>query len=223
MWCLGYGAVLKADCEQYYSSRNALFEISWIKKIMLLTYAEIEIALLRHFAHVVDDDEILDLHDLLLIPHLLTPSAAIAEFEQAMAVTLPQAFVQFLSHYQVDDFAIANVQFGHGEDYLHHVFQMNQAGIVNPWWQGNKRPVNRLLIAIAEAHAIILDVASGEVFAVGNEGDEAVLLARGFEDFFRAVASVHLNTVSVPAVLASLQVSEHGFWQQLPRLQAASA
>ena len=99
---------------------------------------------------------------------------------------------------------------------------MNQAGIINPWWQGDKRPVNRLLIASAEAHAIILDVASGEVLVVDSE-DETVLLARGFEDFFCAIASVHLNAVSVPAVVAYLQVDDCGFWQQLPRLPAASA
>ncbi|UOO89338.1 SMI1/KNR4 family protein [Vitreoscilla massiliensis] len=190
---------------------------------MLLTYAEIETALLRHFAHVVDDDEILDLHDLLLIPHLLSPNEAIVAFEQALAVVLPHEFVQFLNHYQVDDFAIANVQFGHGENYLHHVWQMNQAGIINSWWQGDKRPVNRILIAIAETHAIILDVTSGEVLAVDSEEKDAVLLACGFDDFFRAVASVYLNTVSVSEALAYLQVDDCGFWQQLPRLPTVSA
>ena len=134
-----------------------------------------------------------------------------------------QFFVQFLNHYQVDDFAIANVQFGHGEDYLHHVWQMNQAGIINPWWQGDKRPVNRLLIASAETHAIILDVTSGEILGLSSDDEKAVLLARGFDDFFRAVASVHLNAVSVSAVLAQLQVDDCDFWQQLPRLPTAAA
>ena len=62
----------------------------------------------------------------------------------------------------------------------------------------------------------------GEVLVVDSE-DETVLLARGFEDFFCAIASVHLNAVSVPAVVAYLQVDDCGFWQQLPRLPAASA
>ena len=34
---------------------------------MLLTYAQIETALLRRFAHVIDDDEIVDLQDLLFL------------------------------------------------------------------------------------------------------------------------------------------------------------
>ena len=84
------------------------------RPLMLLTYAKIETALLRRFAHVIDDDEIVDLHDLLLIPHLLDPTDSITEFEQAMGVVLPTSLLEFLRLYQVDDFSMANVQFGQG-------------------------------------------------------------------------------------------------------------
>ena len=101
---------------------------------MLLTYVQIETALLRRFAHVIDDDEIVDLHDLLLIAHLLDPTDSITEFEQAMGVILPTSLREFLRQYQVDDFSIANVQFGQGDAYLHHVFAMNHADTWSPWW-----------------------------------------------------------------------------------------
>ena len=187
---------------------------------MLLTYAQIETALLRRFAHVIDDDEILDLHDLLLIPHLLDPADNITEFEQAMGVVLPTSLREFLRLYQVDDFAMANVQFGQGEAYLHHVFAMNHADALCPWWQGKMRPVNLLLVAVTDGYVLILDVYTGAVWALDQENSAMGLVAHDFEDFFRALATVYLSDVGLDEVLAQLKVEPSGFWEQQGRLKA---
>ena len=186
---------------------------------MLLTYAQIETALQRRFAHVIDDDEIVDLQDLLLIPHLLAPTDSITEFEQAMGLSLPTSFRQFLNHYQVDDFSVANVQFGQGEAYLHHVFAMNHADTVCPWWQGEMRPVNQLLIAVTDGYALVLDVSTGAVWALNQENSAMDLVAHDFKDFFHALASVYLSAVGLDAVLALLNVEPSGFWEQQSQLK----
>ena len=187
---------------------------------MLLTYAQIETALLRRFAHVIDDDEILDLHDLLLIPHLLDPVDNITEFEHAMGMVLPTSLREFLRQYQVDDFAIANVQFGQGEAYLHHVFALNHADALCSWWQGKMRPVNQLLMALTDGYALIVDVHTGAVWAVEQENSGMDLVAHEFEDFFRALATVYLSEVSLDEVLAQLNVDSSGFWAQQSQLKA---
>ena len=187
---------------------------------MLLTYAQIETALMRRFAHVIDDDEILDLHDLLLIPHLLDPVDNITEFEQAMGVVLPTSFHQFLRLYQVDDFSMANVQFGQGEAYLHHVFAMNHPDTLCPWWQGKMRPVNQLLIALTDGYALILDNNTGAVWALEQENSGMDLVAHDFEDFFRALATVYLSEVGLDEVLTQLHVDSSGFWAQQGQLKA---
>ena len=186
---------------------------------MLLTYAQIETALLRRFAHIIDDDEIVDLQDLLLIPHLLAPTDSIAEFEQAMGLSLPTSFRGFLNHYQVDDFSVANVQFGQGEAYLHHVFAMNHADALCPWWQDEMRPVNQLLIAVTDGYALVLDVSMGAVWALDNEDSTMDLVAHDFEDFFHALASVYLSAVGLDEVLALLNVEPSGFWAQQSQLK----
>ena len=188
--------------------------------MMLLTYAQIETALMRRFAHVIDDDEILDLHDLLLIPHLLDPTDSITEFELAMGMSLPTSFRGFLNHYQVDDFSVANVQFGQGEVYLHHVFAMNHADAWCPWWQGEMLPVNQLLMAVTDGYALILDVYTGAVLALDQENSGMDLVAHDFEDFFRALATVYLNDMGLDEVLAQLKVEPSGFWEQQGRLKA---
>ena len=187
---------------------------------MLLTYAQIETALLRRFAHVIDDDEILDLHDLLLIPHLLDPTDSITEFEHTLGVVLPISFRQFLSQYQVDDFSMANVQFGQGEAYLHHVFTMNHQDTLCPWWQGKMRPVNQLLMALTDGYALILDASTGAVWALEQENSGMDLVAHDFESFFRVLATVYLSEVGLDEVLAQLHVDSSGFWAQQDRLIA---
>ena len=187
---------------------------------MLLTYAQIETALLRRFAHVIDDDEIVDLHDLLLIPHLLDPIGSITEFEQTMGMNLPTSLREFLWQYQVDDFSMANVQFGQGEAYLHHVFAMNHADALCPWWQGKMRPVNLLLVAVTDGYVLILDVYTGAVWALDQENSAMGLVAHDFEDFFRALATVYLSDVGLDEVLAQLKVEPSGFWEQQGRLKA---
>ena len=187
---------------------------------MLLTYAQIETALLRRFAHIIDDDEILDLHDLLLIPHLLDPVDNITEFEQAMGVVLPTSFHQFLRLYQVDDFSMANVQFGQGEAYLHHVFAMNHPDTLCPWWQGKMRPVNQLLMALTDGYALILDASTGAVWTLEQENSGMDLVAHDFEDFFRALATVYLSEVGLDEVLNQLNVDSSGFWAQQGQLKA---
>ena len=186
---------------------------------MLFTYAQIETALLRRFAHVIDDDEILDLHDLLLIPNLLDPTDSITEFEQAMGVVLPTSLRDFLRLYQVDDFSMANVQFGQGEAYLHHVFAMNREDASCPWWQGKMRPVNQLLMAVTDGYALILDVHTGAIWALDQENGGMDLIAHDFEDFFRALATVYLSEVGLDEVLAQLHVDSSGFWAQQGRLK----
>ena len=186
---------------------------------MLLTYAQIETALLRRFAHVIDDDEIVDLQDLLLIPHLLAPTDSLTEFEQVMGLSLPTSFRQFLNHYQVDDFSVANVQFGQGEVYLHHVFAMNHADALCPWWQGKMRPVNQLLIAVTDGYALVLDIGTGAVWALDNEDSTMDLVAHDFEDFFCALATVYLSAVGLDEVLALLNVEPSGFWVQQSQLK----
>ena len=187
---------------------------------MLLTYAQIETALLRRFAHVIDDDEIVDLQDLLLIPHLLAPTDSLTEFEQVMGLSLPTSFRGFLNHYQVDDFSVANVQFGQGEAYLHHVFAMNHQDTLCPWWQGKMRPVNQLLMALTDGYALILDANTGAVWALDQENNGMDLVAHDFEDFFRALATVYLSEVGLNEVLAQLKVNSSGFWGQQGRLKA---
>ena len=186
---------------------------------MLLTYAQIETALLRRFAHVIDDDEIVDLQDLLLIPHLLAPTDSLTEFEQVMGLSLPTSFRGFLNHYQVDDFSVANVQFGQGEVYLHHVFAMNHADALCPWWQGKMRPVNQLLIAVTDGYALVLDIGTGAVWALDNEDSTMDLVAHDFEDFFCALATVYLSAVGLDEVLALLNVEPSGFWEQQSQLK----
>ena len=186
---------------------------------MLLTYTQIETALLRRFAHVIDDDEILDLHDLLLIPHLLDPADSITEFEQAMGMSLPTSLREFLRLYQVDDFAMANVQFGQGEAYLHQMFAMNHQDALCPWWQGKMRPVNQLLIAVTDGYALVLDVSTGAVWALNQENSAMDLVAHDFKDFFHALASVYLSAVGLDAVLALLNVEPSGFWEQQSQLK----
>ena len=188
--------------------------------MMLLTYTQIETALLRRFAHVIDDDEILDLHDLLLIPHLLDPADSITEFEQAMGMNLPTSLREFLRLYQVDDFSMANVQFGQGEAYLHHVFALNHPDASCPWWQGKMRPVNLLLMALTDGYALILDVNTGAVWALDQDNSGMDLVAHDFEDFFRALATVYLSEVGLNEVLAQLKVNSSGFWRQQGRLKA---
>ena len=187
---------------------------------MLLTYAQIETALLRRFAHVIDDDEIVDLHDLLLIPHLLDPADSIIEFEQAMGMNLPTSLREFLRFYLVDDFSMANVQFGQGDAYLHHVFALNHQDALCPWWQGKMRPVNLLLVALTDGYALILDANTGAVWALDQENNGMDLVAHDFEDFFRALATVYLNAVGLNEVLAQLKVDSSGFWVQQDRFKA---
>ena len=187
---------------------------------MLLTYAQIETALLRRFAHVIDDDEIVDLQDLLLIPHLLAPTDSLTDFEQVMGLSLPTSFRGFLNHYQVDDFAMANVQFGQGEAYLHHVFALNHPDALCPWWQGEMRPVNQLLMALTDGYALILDVNTGAVWALDQDNSGMDLVAHDFEDFFRALATVYLSEVGLDEVLNQLNVDSSGFWLQQDRLKA---
>ena len=187
---------------------------------MLLTYAQIETALMRRFAHVIDDDEILDLHDLLLIPHLRDPTDSSSAFEQAMGMNLPPSLHEFLRLYQVDDFSMANVQFGQGEAYLHHVFALNHADALCPWWQGKMRPVNQLLMAVTDGYALILDVNTGAVWALDQENSDMDLVAHDFENFFRALATVYLSEVGLDEVLTQLHVDSSGFWAQQGRLKA---
>ena len=190
------------------------------RPLMLLTYAQIETALLRRFAHVIDDDEIVDLHDLLLIPHLLDPTDSITEFEQAMGVVLPTSLREFLRQYQVDDFSMANVQFGQGEAYLNHVLVMNHSDALYPWWQDKMRPVNQLLMAGTDGYELILDVYTGAVWALDQENSAMDLVAHDFEDFFRALATEYLSEVGLDEVLNLLHVDSSGFWKQQSQLKA---
>lgn len=136
---------------------------------------------------------------------LLRPSSLeesdLNRMERALNVKLPEGERRLMLRHELNEFAIGYVGFGFGntDNYATYLEMMNgqeyTERIGNAWWWPGDRPPNRILVADADAWAILLDTSTSAILAFldGTHHTTAQIVARDLEHFIRGVATVRLD------------------------------
>lgn len=113
-------------------------------------------------------------------------------WKEASGITLGSDVEQLLLRYDFNNLSVGMIHFSYERDHLDWVRRMNTVGMGQPWWGEGPKPEDLNLIATSERHGIVVNAASGVVFAVadGEEGDRLVRVADDFVLFLRGAGTL---------------------------------
>ena len=100
---------------------------------MLLTINEIEVRLHGKFSPFNGE------MDDLILKKRMAPVNNIKHSEERLGVNFPKDFIEFVNNYDIDNFSLGNISFGHGDDYLEKIVRINNDEF-NHWWIGEHSP-----------------------------------------------------------------------------------
>ena len=80
--------------------------------VMLLTINEIKVKLNEKFSPFNGE------MDDLILEKRMVPVNNIKHSEERLGVNFPKDFIEFVNNYDIDNFSLGNISFGHGDDYL---------------------------------------------------------------------------------------------------------
>ena len=166
-----------------------------------------------------------ELDDLLLKPRTAVQPLKLQGERAALLAELPTTFAQLLQDWLLDDFSIANIQFGHGEDYLGQLLQQNTRDAWGQaWWAGAPdcpRPVGFWLIAQGDPHALVLGPSG--VHALDEDTpalNASTWVCADVPDLLRGLIALYLGLADAAAVMQALGSTHAAFWQALPVMPA---
>jgi hypothetical protein len=119
------------------------------------------------------------------------PAEGVARVESALGVRLPEAFRALVSAYDFGSLTIGATAFGFEADYAAELVDGNTAPDL-AWWGDGARPAQRVAVAHADEHAVLLDCDTGAVLVLthGDPPARAVAVARDFEAWFRGIGTL---------------------------------
>ena len=175
--------------------------------IVLLTINEIEVRLHEKFSSFnggMDD---------FMLKKRMAPVNNIKHSEERLGVNFPKDFIEFVNNYDIDNFSLGNISFGHGDDYLEKIVRINNDEF-NHWWIGEHSPVGAICIAISDPYTILLNAHDGKVYAITSEQtmDGRESIADSFELFIRGVGSHFLKACPLTEIIKSTGVNDISFW-----------
>ncbi|EPA3073006.1 TPA: SMI1/KNR4 family protein [Enterobacter cloacae] len=175
--------------------------------IVLLTINEIEVRLHEKFSSFnggMDD---------FILKKRMAPVNNIKHSEERLGVNFPKDFIEFVNSYDIDNFSLGNISFGHGDDYLEKIVRINNDEF-NHWWIGEHRPDGVICIAISDPYTILLNTHNGKVYAITSEQtmDGRESIADSFELFIRGVGSHFLKACPLTEIIKSTGANDISFW-----------
>jgi hypothetical protein len=156
----------------------------------------------------------------LLLRRSQTSPTQLANSEETLEVRFPEAFRRALLTFDFGDLAIGGVAFSGTGDYLKFLVTRNIAG-ENPWWGSGERPSGYLVVADTDGYVILLDVASGRLFAFERSENwtDRFEVAANFELFLRALVTAAVSNggnESALRIAREVQApSSTNFWVEL--------
>ncbi|WP_088244112.1 SMI1/KNR4 family protein [Enterobacter sichuanensis] len=177
---------------------------------MLLTINEIEVKLHEKFSPFNGE------MDDLILKKRMAPVNNIKQSEERLGVDFPKEFIEFVNNYDIDNFSLGNISFGHGDDYLEKVVRINSDEF-NHWWIGEHRPDGVICIAISDPYTIMLNTHDGKVYAITSEQtmDGWESIADNFELFIRGVGSHFLKACPLTEIINSTGVNDISLWNSI--------
>jgi hypothetical protein len=177
---------------------------------VLITINEIEVKLNEKFSpfnREMDD---------LILKKRISPVNNIKLSEERLRVNFPKDFIEFVNNYDVDNFSLGNISFGHGGDYLEKIVSINNDQF-NHWWIGEHRPDGVLCVAISDPYTILLNTHDGKAYAITSEQtlDGWESIANSFELFIRGVGSHILKTCPLSEIIKLTGASDTSFWNDI--------
>ena len=142
-----------------------------------------------------------------------------------LLAALPGPLLQLLQDWLLDDFSIANLQFGHGDGYLSQLLRQNTRDAWGQaWWGAGERPPHCWLIAAGDPFALVLNGATGAVHALADESssvDESTWVCASLPDFLCGVATIHLGMGDTERVMQAVDGGHVAFWRAISVLPEA--
>ncbi|QJP75930.1 SMI1/KNR4 family protein [Enterobacter cloacae] len=177
---------------------------------MLLTINEIEVKLHEKFSPFNGEmDDLILKKEFRLINNIKLS-------EEKLRVNFSKDFIKFVNNYDIDNFSLGNISFGHGGDYLEKIISINNDEF-NHWWIGKHRPDGVICVAISDRYTILLNNHDGKVYALTSEHtmDGWESIADSFELFIRGVGSHVLKTYSISEIIKLTGASDTAFWKDI--------
>ena len=166
-----------------------------------------------------------ELDDLLLKPRTAAQPLVATGEHAALLAALPKSLVQLLKDWLLDDFSIANLQFGHGDDYLSQLLRQNKRDAWGQaWWGAGERPAHCWLIATGDPFAVVLNGATGAVHVLDEDSrcvDVSTWVCANLPDFLCGVATLHLGMDMAERVMQAVNGGHAAFWRAIPVLPEA--
>jgi hypothetical protein len=142
-----------------------------------------------------------------------------------LGVSLSSSFLRLAREYDLGDFTLGPIAFGHGASYEVQLRNLNTKGEPQWWGEGN-RPAHLAMFANSDPRAFLLDTQTGSILALhhGLRVVEAVLVATDFALFLRGAATILLARLESGidergATLIAHEVGASGegrpFWSEL--------
>ena len=141
-----------------------------------------------------------------------------------MLAALPEPLLQLMQDWLLDDFSIANLQFGHGDEHLSQLLRQNSRDAWGQaWWGAGERPPHCWLIATGDPFALVLNGATGAVHALADESsvDASTWVCANLPDFLCGVAAIHLGMDKAERVMQAVNGGHAAFWHAIPVLPEA--
>lgn len=166
-----------------------------------------------------------ELDDLLLKPRIAAQPLDPTGEHAALLAALPEPLLQLMQDWLLDDFSIANLQFGHGDEHLSQLLRQNSRDAWGQaWWGAGERPPHCWLIAAGDPCALVLNGATGAVHALADESsrvDDSTWVCAHLPVFLCGVATIHLGMDAAERVMRAVNGGQAAFWHAIPVLPEA--
>lgn len=115
----------------------------------------------------------------------------ISKCESTLSVNFPLDYRRLISIYDFGNLTIGPVAFCATGDYSSELIDYNEHVA---WWGEDQRPSNLIMIANSDPFAILLEVNTGEIFAMDTElgWKKSTRISESFEKFVRGIGTVIL-------------------------------
>ncbi|MDO4878240.1 MAG: SMI1/KNR4 family protein [Neisseria sp.] len=154
-----------------------------------------------------------------------TEAAQISNTEQTLGITFPPAFKNTISTYDLGNFEINDIHFGHTGDYLAELSALNTPDPWGgKWWQGETRPSDIIAIALSDPHTYLLDCQNGRIYALlsDDEWEKWRIIAQDFPTFLRIMATIAINNTEgrpqandLSQILSATSSQAEHFWRHI--------
>lgn len=161
-----------------------------IGDLMLYTIDEIKEKLDDFFIPLGDDFEGMR------IISKKTSDTVIKNAESILNVSFPTDFKKIITEYNFGNLAINNIEFGHNEEYIQRLIDINTAtNGWDKWWNTEIRPENFIVIATSDPYTILLDCSDGKIYAILSDDNDITtsLASINFELFIRSLGTLYLD------------------------------